>query len=736
MRFFIPAGKKTKTKVCRNNLIMKKHYLSLSVVFYFLIQLYGTGAKAQTSPDSILNLPIVVITDSTIHRLVPRSTVEIEIIRRNPSADLGEILRIEPNVSGIRRGGFAVDPVVRGFRYSQLNVHLDDGIHIEGGCPNRMDPVMSHIDNEDIERVEIIRGPYLMQYGPTQGASIRLITQKENPFINKKVQLISSTGYDANRNGFRQHLSVSGSTDRHYVKIAGGIKDYGNYTDGNGTEWKSSFHKKDISADIGYRPSANSTLFIAYKGSFGRDVLFPALPMDEIADNTHIFSVNYTHRNPVIPENQLKISTYHTRVYHEMDNRFRPQFSQITPPYTGLMQAVAKVNTSTSGLRLVLDQKQGSYMLQGGFDTEITLKDGTRHAKMIMQMDGQEFTSHKYFNLWKEAWIHNTGLFGSISSTIREITWRAAARVDLNLSDSKDTLVIIKENIPWFEVSPETHVNLSLSGSAAWQINSQMSLTLGLARGVRSPDMQERYIKFLATGYDRYDYLGNPNLKPEINYQVDLMLDYRSHDFRLFTNLFRSDIRNFITGILIPPAILRPVSMGAPGVKQFNNIQRAVLYGFEAGVSAQPADKLMVSLSSGYTYAYFPEIEKIILEENQATGSVILKNDPIPEIPALEAFFRASYALWNNRLLPSLEIRAVSDQKHVSAASYEESTPGYVLMNLAISYHPCKFANLNVGVNNLLNKAYYDHLNRKMIGAQTRYYEPGRTFFANLIINI
>ncbi len=712
------------------------HCVSLSFVYSFLILLSGTGVNAQTSTDTILSLPIVVITDSTIHRLVPRSTVEIEIIRRNPSADLGEILRIEPNVSGIRRGGFAVDPVVRGFRYSQLNVHLDDGIHIEGGCPNRMDPVMSHIDNEDIERVEIIRGPYLMQYGPTQGASIRLITRKENPFINKKLQLLSSTGYDANRDGLRQHLSASSSTDKLYMKIAGGIKNYGNYTDGNGTEWKSSFHKKDISADLGYRPSANSTLFIAYKGSFGRDVLFPALPMDEIADNTHIFNASYTHRNPVIPENQLKISAYHTRVYHEMDNRFRSQFSQITPPYAGLMQAVAKVNTSTSGLRVILDQKQGIYLLQGGFDTEYTTKDGTRHTKMIMQMDGQEFTSQKYFNLWKEAWIHNTGLFASISSPLREITWRATARLDLNLSDSKDTLVIIKESIPWFKVSPVTQVNLSISGSAAWQINNQMSLTLGMARGIRSPDMQERYIKFLATGYDRYDYLGNPNLKPEINYQVDLMLDYRSHDFRLFTNLFRSDIHNFITGILVPPAILRPVSMGAPGVKQFNNIQRAIMYGFEAGISAQPVEKLLVSLSSGYTYAYFPEIEKIILEGNQAIGSVILKNDPIPEIPALEAFFRASYELWDSRFKPSLEIRAVADQKHVSGASYEESTPGYVLMNLAIGYQACKYANLNLGVNNLFNKAYYDHLNRKMIGAQTKYYEPGRTFFASLIIKI
>lgn len=716
---------------------MKTHFTSLRfVVIALIVFAIGAGAFAQTLTDSILRLPAVVITDSTIHRMIPRSTVELEMIQRSPSVDLGEVLRLEPNVSGIRRGGYAIDPVVRGFRYSQINVHLDEGIHIEGGCPNRMDPVMSHIDNEYIERIEIIRGPYLMQYGPTMGAGIRLITQKENPFTNKKLQLLSSTGYDGNRNGFRQYLAVGGSNQKLYYRIAGGIKNYGNYTDGNGQEWNSSFRKKDISADLGYKPSANSTVYIAYKGSFGRVVLFPALPMDEIEDNTHIFSATYTHRDPVNPENQLKISAHHTRVYHEMDNRFRPQYSQITPPYAGLMQAVAKVNTSSSGAQLTIDRRQGKYLLQGGLDTEYTRKDGTRHTKMIMEMDGQEFTSQKHFNLWKDAFIHNTGLFAGISSPEKMITWRATLRLDMNRSDSKDTLVLIKENATWFEVTPETQINLSLSGSASWQINPDMSLTLGMARGVRSPDMQERYIKFLATGYDRYDYLGNPDMKPEVNYQLDAMLDYKGSNFRIFANIFRSEIHNFITGILVPPALFRPVSMGAPGVKQFQNIDRAVLYGFEAGISGQPVDKLMLSFSSGYTYAYFPEIEKIILEGNQAIGSVMLKNDPIAEIPALEAHFRASYELWGSRLKPSLEIRAVAKQGHVSKASYEGSTPGYILLNLAVAYHPCSFATLHLGVNNLLDKAYYDHLNRKMIGEQTKLYEPGRTFFANLILKI
>ncbi|MGD9329146.1 MAG: TonB-dependent receptor plug domain-containing protein, partial [Cyclobacteriaceae bacterium] len=79
--------------------------------------------------------------------------------------DVGEYLRSIPNVSGIRRGGANLDPVVRGYKYSQLNVLLNNGVKIENGCPNRMDPVTARIETEDIGNIEIIKGPFLLKYG-------------------------------------------------------------------------------------------------------------------------------------------------------------------------------------------------------------------------------------------------------------------------------------------------------------------------------------------------------------------------------------------------------------------------------------------------------------------------------------------------------------------------------------------------------------------------------------------
>ncbi|MDP2424113.1 MAG: TonB-dependent receptor [Bacteroidales bacterium] len=707
--------------------------MTLKVTLGILLLLFhGFVLKGQALPDTTIVLKGIEVTDKAPPPLYPTTVMEAKILETRHIADIGELLRTVPNISGIRRGGYAVDPVVRGFRFSQVNIFLDDGVHIEGGCPNRMDPVLAHIEPEDIRRLEIVRGPYMLKYGNAIGSTIRVITCDNRPFDHKKLQATSFSGFDFNRKGFRQHHAVTGSTGNFYYRLSGGYKHFGDYTDGNGKVWNADFTKYSLSADLGIRLSQRQDLEIFYKGSFGRDVMFPALPMDEVADNTNIIQARYTLRNRSNKQEVMRISAYHSMVYHEMDNSLRPQYSVVVSPYQGLMQAVAKADTRSTGARLIMQHRNNGYLLEGGCDIDKKWKDGNRHVKMIMTMNGQEFVSVKNFNLWKEASMVNSGVFAGISTHSRPLVFSATLRADVNHSASSDTLMIVKDDQTYFDSKSQALFFWSLAMNAAWQANDHIKLSLSLGRSVRPPDLQERYIKFLATGFDRYDYLGNPNLKPEINYQADLVFEYTTPDFQFSTNIFRSDIQNFIFGTLLPPAVARPQSMGAPGVKQFNNLNRAVFYGFESVVKAEPMAGLHISLATGYTYAYFPKIEKIVLENEQATGTQLLNNDPLPEMPAFESLFMISYQLLEGRLQPSFELRVVATQAQVSEASYEEKTPGFVLPGLNLAWQTTKSIRLMAGVANIFNKAYYEHLNRRMIGTSGKLYEPGRTFFINL----
>jgi hypothetical protein len=41
-----------------------------------------------------------------------------------------------------------------------LNIQFDGGTKAMHACPNRMDPITTHVIPEEIEKIEIIKGPY------------------------------------------------------------------------------------------------------------------------------------------------------------------------------------------------------------------------------------------------------------------------------------------------------------------------------------------------------------------------------------------------------------------------------------------------------------------------------------------------------------------------------------------------------------------------------------------------
>ena len=122
-------------------------------------------------------------------------------------------------------------------------------------------------------------------------------------------------------------------------------------------------------------------------------------------------------------------------------------------------------------------------------------------------------------------------------------------------------------------------------------------------------------------------------------------------------------------------------------------------------------------------------------ENGEVTGDEELKNDAMTEIPPFEATFNVHYKMIKGKFVPKFNLRMVSAQNHVSDASYELNTPGFVLAGISITYRFNEYVNLSTGVNNLFDVAYYEHLNRNIIGSSYNLYEPGRSFYINLFFN-
>ncbi len=694
-------------------------------MFISCFLLLATGTRAQYLSDTIV-LGGVIITDTLVKRTPFVSTqVSKEIMQSVSTRDVGDYLRSIPNVAGIRKGGGAIDPVVRGFKFSQLNVVMDGGMKIENGCPNRMDPVSAHVEVEELSQINVVKGPFLLNYGPALGGVINLQTEDPHPYAKFEIHGNAAFSYETNWDGAKEYFSLYGGNRKVYFRASGGYRKYGDYssgkTDGEAKTFNTSFTKYNYGAKAGWTITDKHSIIAAYSESHGRDVMFPALTMDEKSDDTRMMSVDYSAKNISEVIKTLDVKVYRTNVNHLMDNSNRDTWQA--------KQMVADVDAINTGGKAILGMKIKNHNLSAGMDFENIYKDGVRTMTMLMMGT----TSTKRFNLWNKAVIQNGGLFAGYNAAYGKYTVEAAVRLDLNKADSQDTLRLIKNGVEYFNKTTSQFTNFSGNVGLTRKITDKLSVSIAVAHGTRSPNMLERYIKLLSVGYDNYDYLGNPQLKPETNNEVDLTVKYSDEKLgNIYLNGFYSYVKDYISAKMLPSSVIMPATLGAPGVKQFVNVDKATFTGFELGYTSPQDYKLGVNVIAALTYGRIPLVTKYIIKAGQVTGDTVLKNDALPEIPPFETTVSVNYRLLHGKIVPKISYRLVAAQHHISDAFYEPETPGFSILNFSVAYKMTKNIDIRAGVNNIFDVSYYEHLNRKIIGSTEKMYEPGRMFFMNL----
>lgn len=676
--------------------------------------------------DRTIDLPEFVVEERLL-RQAPyiSSTTLSKDFEQSAVRDVGELLRSMPNVGGIRRGGANIDPVVRGFKFSQINVVIDGAQGVEGGCPNRMDPTTSRVEAEDIERIEVFKGPYALRYGTGLGGTINLVTRKpglrDTPGINVK----GLRGYESNWGGHKEHLTVEGGNEHAFFQLSGSRWEYGNYQSGDGGYVRSAFTKNNYGGTIGGSYDDTYALTFSARQSFHR-VLFPALPMDEVDDNALLLfaEFNYTPRNNLLDE--ITIKGYQADIHHVMDNMNRP--------FSDTVATISDVKALTTGAKAEAFMSVLSGRLIFGLDYQNRQKDGLRTKNFIMQ----PMAPVKLEDLWNNAVIDNYAAYLEYSRTFDNYDMVLAARYDHNRATS-DTINLdnmMGNSIMRITDTESTLNNFSFSGGLTRHFGD-FSVSLAGGRVSRSPDMLERFIILLPVGFDPYDYMGNPQLKPEINNQADLTFRYNNPLIGpLEVNFFYSHVENFIYGRLLPENVQAPFTIGVIGVKEFYNADIVNITGFELAHRTPDNYDLQVGVTASYAHATLSEVTHYVRENNQVVEKEILYDDPLNEIPPFEGTLNVSYNLFNGKLVPNIGMRYVHSQERVSAAMYEATTPSYTLFNARLSYNHNQNISLHTGVNNLFDTHYYDHLNRRMVGTAQKIYEPGRIFYVNLIFNL
>ena len=652
-----------------------------------------------------------------------------------PVRDIGDFLRSIPNVGAVRKGGANLDPVIRGFKFDQLNVQIDNGISMEGGCPNRMDPTSSHVEAADIEAIEVLKGPFALRYGPNMGGVINMLTLNPRPFDGFQLHVKGNLGFESNWNGMRQHIAVLGGGKHVFFTFSGNNAQYGNYQTAEGQTVSSSFRKMGYTGKLGFSPAKNHIVTFGYSRFFARDVMFPALPMDERRDNTSLYSFDYKGKDISKTISTLDFKAYMSNVDHTMDNNQRSKSDTVS--------AISHIIARKIGYRLEagLNVKDGHLFV--GTDFYKIYKDGQRDKYMIGQLPKPDGSiPAKYEDLWNKAQITNFGLFAEYKRNIKDWELIGAFRFDYNSARSDSISLMNMMGVDLIGTPADSTLsafpNFSVSLGATKNLNEHFSIGATLGRGVRSPGMIERFIISLPVGYDNFEYIGNPALKPEANNEFDLVFKYKKRNTGAFEfTLFYSVITDYISGVYIPKSQQKPLTAQVLGVKKFANIGTATMSGFEFGYSSPVQYKWLLDATAAYTRGSVNKVTVYEFDQSgNATGSKVINNDPVAEIPPLDLKINFGYKLLRDKLIPKLQLRYAAAQNRVSQANMEPVSPSFTLLNFSLYYKYNDYLDVSGGVNNMLNTNYTEHLNRRVLGTDYRIPEPGRIFYINLIFNL
>lgn len=696
---------------------MKTYYSMLLCILLSTVS-YGqekNETKQDTTKQKTTKLNTVIVTGDL--KTDPVLTIvankyDEKIVQPKNVADLFN------NINGfsvIKRGNYAIDPSFRGAQYEQLNIQYDGGTKAMHACPNRMDPITTHIIPEEISKIEIIKGPYTVRYGATFGGIVNLVTQKpdyEDTGLHGKV----SGGYESNGNSLVNLAQVQYIQKKYDIVANAGYRDFGNYEDGDGTEISSSFRSIDYGIKLGYNFSEDQRFQAHWRQSFGRDVLHAALPMDTEYDNSSIIALDYTLDNIGTTIQSLTAKAYYSYVDHLMTNYNRPNFM--------MMEAASAVDATTLGGKLELNwQPSEKFNVFSGIDAMHIARDGGR-TRLVKMMNGNMLATPMLFNdkVWQDSYITDLGLFTELKYGINPKTvLTAGMRYDNVISEIQDPEDDFAE---MYDLEKRTEHNISGTVSVKHRFSDNLTLEAAYGRGVRSANMIERFINHFTVGQDPYEYIGNPDLEAEVNNQFEIgfkgntALKNGFNNLKYETSLYYSFLENYIVGI-VDESLTRKYNPTLDPVnpKVFRNLDNAYKTGVEAMLQLDFLNHYFLKSEFSYVYSKNKDLD-----------------ESLPLTPPFTSRF--VFGIEKTKFWANVQYNIVAMQHNISPSYGETKTDGYDTMDLRLGLKPFHNLTLGVAVINAFDKTYNNHLNFSFTNqadfGRTPITEPGRNFSAFL----
>jgi iron complex outermembrane recepter protein len=667
-----------------------------------------TPAPASTAPEpAAIRLDPVVITAAQTRQPLMLAVDPKAPAQPVPAHDGADVLKSVPGFSVIRKGGTDGDPVLRGLAGSRLGIQID-GECIFGGCGSRMDPPTAYVFPSAYDRITVIKGPQTVLHGPGNSAGVVLF-ERDLRRLEAPQHALLTSATAASFGRLDGVLDARTGSRTLQARATGTFTRADDYEDGAGRAVHSAYERWSSNATLAWTPDAHTALELTGARSDG-EAAYADRAMDGVLFDRTNYGVQFQRDNLLPLITRAEARWFHNYVDHVMDNysvrRFAPTAMMANP-------SVSNPDRLTTGglAQLTLAPRDG-IVVTTGLDTQYN--EHTVRSTMNQTMMPYEAMARR-----RDAEFRQVGAFA-------EGTWTAApgrrvvagARLDRwSAEDPRATVAISMMSTAPNPSAGRERTSELFSGFARYEHELQgrapVTLFAGLGRLQRFADYWE-LIK--NEGPSSVSAFGT---EPETTTQIDAGALYRSGPVEFSVSVFAADIKDYI---LIQSSVAKPSGMMGSRMAVITRNVAASTMGGEAALAWRLGDHWKADASLAY-----------VRGENDTDSR------PLAQLPPLEGRLALAYATdtWSAgglvRLVGSQD-RVVVNQGNIVGQDIGRS-PGFGIVSLNASRRLGRNHRLSVGADNLLDRAYAEHISRAggMVSGYlqtTRVNEPGRTLWA------
>ncbi|MBP6117611.1 MAG: FepA family TonB-dependent siderophore receptor [Neisseriaceae bacterium] len=724
----------------------KKKILASAVLTLSLGTL-STLAYAEETEDTAELSTVVVTAERQLKQSLGVSVIDAEeIAKRPPVNDIKDLIRTMPGVnltgntaSNARGNNRQID--IRGMGPENTLILIDgkpvtarNAVRYSWGGERDTRGDSNWVPVEEIESIEVIRGPAAARYGSgAAGGVVNIITKRVAKEFKGSVNWYTNQPENG-KEGSTQRLGFNLSAPiiedtlsyrlyGNYNKTKGDAEDINPFINGNRQAGREGVENKDVSGKLVWKIDPRQYLTLDANYSRQGNLYAGDTQSGPVHQNAYIYGqeTNRTYRNSFSLTHDGAWDWGDTKVIAQYDKTVNSRMQEdMAGRNEGAIQGTGPDDPS------ITDSVLKTARLSG--EASIPFYWGLQNVLTI----GGEWSEDRF----------NDPASTAQSSSIPEVPNNRSSKMNANawavFLEDNISLTNTTQVIPGirFDNHSKSGNNWSPSLNVAQKLGERFTLKGGIAKAYKAPNLYQNAPNYMMmtngngcpAGMSGPCYLlGNEDLDPETSVNKEIGIQFAQDRWNASFTWFRNDYDN---KIVAGDEIFVTAESGAK-ILRWENTGKALIEGFEGNLSI-PLNKRLL-WNNNFTY--------MRKSEDKTTGN------PLSIIPKYTLNSTLDWEISEkfNTLLTVTHYGKQEPKEYATRNADNSNQTGpmavvskqdpYTIVGLSAGYKFNKYAQINGGISNLFDKQIVRETSARGEATARTYNESGRAYYMSMKID-